>query len=63
VQIADVPGRCEPGTGEVRWTHIAHALSQTSYDGVVALEAWSSDPSTPGTDCALEAFRDTLTVA
>ena len=44
VQIADVPGRCEPGTGEVRWTHIAHELAQTGYDGVVALESWSSDP-------------------
>jgi hydroxypyruvate isomerase len=63
VQIADVPGRCEPGTGEVRWAHIARELSRTGYDGVVALEAWSSDPSTPGTDRALEVFRDTFTVA
>jgi len=63
VQIADVPGRCEPGTGEVRWTHIAHELAQTGYDGVVALEAWSSDPSTLGTDRALETFRDTFTLA
>ncbi len=63
VQIADVPGRCEPGTGEVRWTHIAYELAQTGYDGVVALEAWSSDPSTAGTDRALEAFRHTFTLA
>lgn len=63
VQIADVPGRCEPGTGEVRWTHVAHELMQTGYDGVVALEAWSSDPSTPGTDRALDAFRDIFTLA
>lgn len=63
VQVADVPGRCEPGTGEVRWSHIAHELDQTGYAGVVALESWSSDPSISGTDRALDTFRNTFTVA
>lgn len=61
VQVADVPGRCEPGTGEVRWAHVARALAETGYDGVVALEAWSSDPSVAGTDRALDAFREAFT--
>ncbi|MGY1686543.1 TIM barrel protein [Geodermatophilus sp. SYSU D00867] len=53
VQVADVPGRCEPGTGEIRHEAVAAALDRLGYDGVVALEGWASgDP-----DDALKAFR------
>ncbi|MGB9011870.1 MAG: TIM barrel protein, partial [Aeromicrobium sp.] len=48
VQVADVPGRCEPGTGEVRWTFVAQALAEAGYDGVVAMEAFAADPSSAG---------------
>ncbi|WP_243843114.1 MULTISPECIES: TIM barrel protein [unclassified Mumia] len=58
VQVADVPGRCEPGTGEVRWSYVAQELAATGYDGVVALEAWASG----GSDLALERFREAFTV-
>ncbi|MGY1731680.1 TIM barrel protein [Geodermatophilus sp. SYSU D01045] len=45
VQVADVPGRCEPGTGEIRHEAVAAALARLGYDGVVALEGWASgDP-------------------
>jgi hydroxypyruvate isomerase len=59
VQVADVPGRCEPGTGEIAYAAVARALAETGYDGVVALEAWASGDST----AALTAFRDAFTVA
>jgi len=62
VQIADVPGRCEPGTGEVRWTAVAQALAESGYEGVVALEAFASGAGVAGSDAALEAFRDTFTL-
>ena len=62
VQVADVPGRCEPGTGEVRWAFVAQALAEVGYDGVVALEAFASDPSVDGSDRALDAFRAAFTV-
>ncbi|MGD9991613.1 TIM barrel protein [Pseudonocardia sp.] len=53
IQVADVPGRCEPGTGEIHHPAIAAALRRLGYDGVVALEGWASgDP-----ERALEAFR------
>ncbi len=53
IQVADVPGRCEPGTGEVHYPAIAAELDALGYDGVVALEGWaSSDP-----ELALERFR------
>jgi hydroxypyruvate isomerase len=59
VQVADVPGRMEPGTGEVRYSAVAQALHDTGYRGVVGLEGWASGDST----MALEAFREAFTVA
>lgn len=58
VQVADVPGRCEPGTGEIAWPAVAAALRDAGYAGVVGMEAWaSSDP-----DAAIAAFRDAFSL-
>lgn len=57
VQVADVPGRCEPGTGEVRWPFIAQVLADAGYDGVIAMEAFASLPGIEGSDLALARFR------
>jgi hydroxypyruvate isomerase len=58
VQVADVPGRCEPGTGEINYPAIARALAEMGYRGTVGLEGWASgDP-----DIALERFREAFTV-
>ncbi|WP_053386070.1 TIM barrel protein [Leucobacter japonicus] len=52
IQVADVPGRCEPGTGEIRYEAVARALRDLGYDGVIGMEAWASgDPN-----AALDAF-------
>ncbi len=53
VQVADVPGRCEPGTGEINYPAVARALADLGYTGVVALEAFASGD----TEVAIEAFR------
>lgn len=58
VQVADVPGRREPGTGEVNWPFVARALADAGYDGVVAMEAFASGDS----DIALDRFREAFTV-
>ena len=58
IQVADVPGRCEPGTGEIRYERIALLLEELGFDGVVGLEGWASGDS----DAALEAFRRAFTV-
>ncbi|OLQ87849.1 hydroxypyruvate isomerase [Vibrio ponticus] len=54
IQIADVPGRMEPGTGEINYPAIATALRDINYTGVVAMEAWASGDS----DLALERFKN-----
>lgn len=57
IQVADVPGRQEPGTGEINYPAIAAVLNRLNYQGVVGLEGWaSSDP-----DQALDRFRTAFT--
>ena len=58
IQVADVPGRCEPGTGEVNWHGIAKALQAMGYAGPVGMEAFASGDA----EAALGAFRDAFTV-
>ncbi|NSW54785.1 MAG: TIM barrel protein [Armatimonadetes bacterium] len=36
--VADVPGRHEPGSGEINYTNVFRAISETSYDRYVGLE-------------------------
>lgn len=38
VHVADVPGRHEPGTGELHYVNILDALDETGYDGYVGFE-------------------------
>ncbi|MGE7368583.1 TIM barrel protein [Neorhizobium sp. NPDC001467] len=58
IQVADVPGRFEPGTGEVNWNGIARALKAMGYSGPIGMEAWASGDS----EEALEAFRAAFTI-
>ena len=53
IQVADVPGRREPGTGEIHYPAVAAALRRLGYQGVVGFEGWASEPS----DQALDRFR------
>src|SRR5215203_7502086 len=46
VQVADVPGRCEPGSGEVHYPAVARALRRIGYTGTVGLEAYASGDDT-----------------
>lgn len=40
VQVADVPGRHQPGSGELNYPFIFEALHQMGYKGSVGLECW-----------------------
>jgi hydroxypyruvate isomerase len=62
VHIADVPGRHEPGTGEINYQNIFRKLAELSYTGMAAMEFHpSGDPVTQlrgARDMALRAGRD-----
>ena len=53
-QIADHPGRHEPGTGEINYAHVFRTIHDVGYTGVIGLEmSAKSDPLV-----ALKAVRD-----
>ena len=52
IQVADVPGRCEPGTGEVNYAAVHRALAVAGYTGTVGMEAYADADA----DDALKAF-------
>jgi hydroxypyruvate isomerase len=58
IQVADVPGRMEPGTGEINYHGVAKGLKEMGYRGPVCLEALASGDA----DEAVEVFRATFSV-
>jgi hydroxypyruvate isomerase len=38
VHVADVPGRHEPGTGEINYQNVFAALRQAGYQGYIGME-------------------------
>lgn len=58
VQVADVPGRHEPGTGEIAYPAVARALADAGWRGTVAFEGSPQGDS----DLALDRFRDAFTL-
>lgn len=58
IQVADVPGRCEPGTGEINYPMIARALTEMGYSGPVGLEAFAEHESS----VAVQRFREAFTL-
>jgi len=58
VQVADNPGRCEPGTGEINYPVIARALFDMGYRGPVGMEGFAKDNA----EDALEAFGAAFTI-
>ena len=64
VHIADVPGRHEPGTGEINYQNIFRKLAELNYTGVAAMEFHpSGDPVMQlraARDMALQAGHESL---
>ena len=48
VQVADSPGRGEPGTGEIRYPFVLRELEKLGYDGYVGLEYNPTTEKTEG---------------
>jgi hydroxypyruvate isomerase len=63
-QIADVPDRHEPGTGEVNWPHIFNTIDQVSaecgWEGWIGCEYNPADATPGGTSRGLAWLRSWL---
>lgn len=61
LQIADVPDRHEPGTGEIRWPYLFelmdHLAAQSGWTGWVGCEYTPADPSPGGTSRGWATWR------
>jgi len=53
IQVADVPGRMEPGTGEINYPAIAKVIRDMGYQGNIGMEAFASGNS----EVALQSFK------
>lgn len=47
-QVGDVPGRKEPGTGEVNWRNVFKAIHELGYTGIIGMEHGLSVPGRAG---------------
>ena len=54
IQIADAPGRNQPGTGELNYNFILDEIKKMKYNGYIGLECW------PQNNNSEEAIRDLL---
>lgn len=59
IHVADLPGRHEPGTGELNYRFVAEALHEIGYEGIVGMEAYPLADSHQ----AMESFRAAFSVA
>lgn len=56
IHVADVPGRHEPGTGEIDYASIYRKLGELHYDGWIAMEYYpTTDPATSLRQARLQA--------
>lgn len=58
VQLADSPGRLEPGTGEVDFAGVLQVLSRRAYSGLVELEHGWAQPGIGSEQRGLERLSD-----
>lgn len=57
IQVADNPGRCEPGTGEINYAGVAAALKGMGYRGPVALESFARADADTAVAAFVQAFQ------
>jgi hydroxypyruvate isomerase len=57
MQVGDVPGRQEPGTGEVNWRNVFRAIHELGYAGIIGMEHGLSQPGEAGMLRCFEAYR------
>jgi hydroxypyruvate isomerase len=56
-QVGDVPGRNEPGTGEINYRNIFKAIHAKGFDGIVGMEHGLSQPGMEGLLRCFEEYK------
>lgn len=56
IQIADMPGRVEPGAGTINFTGLGQALESIGWTGLVEAELFASQPGADGETAVLSAL-------
>ena len=56
-QVGDVPGRKEPGTGEIRYSRVFREIYEKGYEGILGMEHGLSQPGRDGLDKCFEEYR------
>ncbi|MBI1940357.1 MAG: TIM barrel protein [Acidobacteria bacterium] len=56
-QVGDVPGRKEPGTGEINWRNVFKAIYDLGYRGIVGMEHGLSQPGMAGLLKCFEEYK------
>lgn len=57
LQAGDVPGRMEPGTGEIRYRHLFQHVYEKGYQGILGMEHGLSIPGREGLEKCVEEYR------
>ena len=58
IHVADVPGRHEPGTGQLNYPFVARVLREVGYEGAVGMEAYPLGDSHQALDRFRAAFSE-----
>ncbi|OUW15960.1 MAG: hypothetical protein CBD18_07790 [Opitutales bacterium TMED158] len=57
IQVGDVPGRKQPGTGEINFAHIMKWLDDKGYSGIIGLEHGIQNREASGEQELIQAYR------
>lgn len=61
--VADVPGRHEPGTGEINYFNVFRAIAKAGYTGFLGLEMWPTGDHAETVKATMKVFDDALAAA
>ena len=56
-QVADNPGRVEPGVGEINYRTLMERIAEKGFDGIIGMEFGPSKPGLDGEKAVLKAIR------
>jgi hydroxypyruvate isomerase len=56
-QLADNPGRREPGTGEINFANLLRRIHRKGYQGILGMEHLVSDKGRSGEEAVLRAYE------